>query len=155
MKSFSEVLEAVKGRPAKKVVVAAAHDEPVLEAVKDALAQKIAEFVLIGDCAKIKALAANLNMDLAGRGRPNASLWAMVPALAINGALSVWLVPRHGAQGAAIASSLAYAAGGVGMMLVYCRHAGIRMGVLWRYQRSDFDFIRQRWARNFPAGGRH
>ena len=66
MKSFSEVLEAVKGRPVKKVVVAAAHDEPVLEAVKDALAQKIAEFVLIGDCAKIRQLAASLKMELEG-----------------------------------------------------------------------------------------
>jgi O-antigen/teichoic acid export membrane protein len=88
-----------------------------------------------------------LNMDLAGRGKPNVSLWAMIPALALNGALSVSLVPRHGAQGAAIASSASYAFGGLGMMLVYCRHVGIGWGELLRYRRSDFAFLSRRWGR--------
>lgn len=82
-----------------------------------------------------------LNMDLAGRGRPNASLWAMVPALVVNGALSIWMVPRYGANGAALASSVSYVVGGTGMMLVYCRCTGIGMRTLWHYQRADFDFI--------------
>ena len=87
-----------------------------------------------------------LNMDLAGRGLPNASLWAMVPALAINAATSIVLVPRLGAQGAAIASSIAYVAGGVGMVFVYCRYVGIGWGELWRYRRTDFSFL-ERWRR--------
>ena len=93
-----------------------------------------------------------LNMDLAGRGRPNASLWAMVPALLVNAALSVTLVPRYGAPGAAVASSVAYTAGGVGMMLVYCRHTGIRLAELWRYQRGDFAFLGARGRRGGTAG---
>jgi len=87
----------------------------------------------------------SLNMDLAGRGRPNASLWAMVPALALNGVLAILWVPRHGALGAAAASSVGYACGGLGMAAVYCRYVGIGFPTLWRYRRSDFDFIRQRW----------
>jgi hypothetical protein len=74
-----------------------------------------------------------LNMDLAGRGRPNASLWAMVPALALNGVLAILWVPRHGALGAAAASSVGYACGGLGMAAVYCRYVGIgsrRCGVI-------------------------
>ena len=92
-----------------------------------------------------------LNMDLAGRGLPNASLWAMVPALAINAATSIVLVPRLGAQGAAIASSIAYVAGGVGMVFVYCRYVGIGWGELWRYRRTDFSFL-ERWRRGPRAG---
>lgn len=88
-----------------------------------------------------------LNMDLAGRGRPNASLWAMLPALAVNGGLSFWLVPGRGAQGAALASSLAYAAGGIGMMVVYGRCTGIGLRQLWCYRKSDFDFILARGRR--------
>lgn len=82
-----------------------------------------------------------LNMDLAGRGRPNASLWAMIPALAINGGLSVWWVPRYGAQGAAVAASVGYVLGGLGMAIVYCRYVGIGFWSLWRYRRTDFFFI--------------
>ena len=92
-----------------------------------------------------------LNMDLAGRGKPNASLWAMVPALAVNGGLSLWLVPRYGAQGAAIASSAAYVLGGIGMTIVYCRYVGIGFPTLWRYRRSDFYFIEQRFRRGLRA----
>ena len=92
-----------------------------------------------------------LNMDLAGRGKPNVSLWAMVPALLLNAALSALLVPRWGAQGAAVASSVAYAAGGLGMMAVYCREVGIGWGELWRYRSSDFAFVR--WRRANGAGG--
>jgi len=95
-----------------------------------------------------------LNMDLAGRGRPNASLWAMVPALVLNGLLAVLWVPRHGALGAAAASSVGYVLGGLGMAVVYCRYVGIGFPALWRYRSSDFDFIRQRWPGLLkPRGG--
>ena len=76
----------------------------------------------------------------------------MVPALLVNAALSVTLVPRSGAQGAAIASSVSYTAGGVGMMLVYCRHAGIGLGELGHYRRGDFAFLGARWRRGGAAG---
>lgn len=93
-----------------------------------------------------------LNMDLAGRGHPNASLWAMLPALLINGGLSLWLVPAHGARGAALASSAGYAIGGIGMMAVYCHYVRMNFADLWRYQRSDFMFLR-RWGRGKFAAG--
>ncbi len=93
-----------------------------------------------------------LNVDLAGRGRPNASLWAMVPALLLNAGLGVLWVPRYGAEGAAVASTVGYVLGGVGMAVVYCRYVGIRFFSLWRYRRSDFDFLR-RWSQSgAPAG---
>jgi O-antigen/teichoic acid export membrane protein len=89
-----------------------------------------------------------LNMDLAGRGRPTVSLWVKVPALLLNVVLNLYLLPRYGAQGAAIASSVSYSLTGVGFMVLYCRVTGLRLVDLWRYQWSDFDFVRRLLPRN-------
>lgn len=64
LNSFDAVLQAVKGRPAKKVAVAVAQDETVLEAVRHAQQEGIAEFILVGDKAKIQQAAQKLNIDL-------------------------------------------------------------------------------------------
>ncbi|HEY3426067.1 MAG TPA: phosphate butyryltransferase [Negativicutes bacterium] len=66
MKNFTDVLDAVRGMPPKKVVVAVAQDEAVLEAVKGAKEQGLAEFMLVGDVSKIQAIAAQLGIDLDG-----------------------------------------------------------------------------------------
>lgn len=50
----------------KKIAVAAAQDSAVLEAVREAKAQGIADAVLVGDEAKIREIAAGLDMDLTG-----------------------------------------------------------------------------------------
>ena len=44
----------------------AAEDEPVLEAVKAAKEQGIADAILVGNEAKIREIAATMNMDLTG-----------------------------------------------------------------------------------------
>lgn len=61
-----EVIDKVKSGKIKKVAVAAAQDEPVLEAVKAAKEQGIADAVLIGNIEEIKKVAAALDMDLTG-----------------------------------------------------------------------------------------
>lgn len=83
-----------------------------------------------------------LNMDLAGRGRPNVSLWATLPALAVNILLNVLLLPRYGALGAAIASSISYSLASVGFVVAYTQVTGIRISELARYRRSDFAFLK-------------
>lgn len=96
-----------------------------------------------------------LNMDLAGRGRPLISLCVTVPGVCVNVALNVYLLPKYGACGAATASSIAYCLEGLAFMLVYCRVTGLRVAELWRYQRSDFDFLvraSRMWRR--PLGRR-
>lgn len=80
-------------------------------------------------------------VDLAGRGRPNVSLYVTVPCLLINGLLNAWLVPYHGACGAAVASSVSYSLAGLGLMLIYSRVTGMCLADLWRYKRSDFEFL--------------
>jgi phosphate butyryltransferase len=64
MKSFDEILNKVKVSERKKIAVAAAQDEPVLEAVKNAIELGIAEAILIGDSEKIKDICADINLDV-------------------------------------------------------------------------------------------
>ena len=65
-KHFHKLIENVKHLPTKKIAVAAAEDEYVLESVKIAKEQGLAESILVGDEKKIRQLAKELNMDLTG-----------------------------------------------------------------------------------------
>lgn len=64
IKSFKDVLQKVKKQKTKKVAVAVAQDRYVLEAIKDANEQGIAQGILVGHKAIIEAIAAELGMDL-------------------------------------------------------------------------------------------
>ena len=61
---FNEVIAKVKSCGMKKIAVAAAQDSAVLEAVKAAKEQGIADAILVGDEAKIKSIAAELGIDI-------------------------------------------------------------------------------------------
>jgi len=63
-KHFIKLTEGVKNLPMKKIAVAAAEDDNVLEAVKIAKDEGIADSILVGDEKKIKELAKQINMDL-------------------------------------------------------------------------------------------
>lgn len=65
IKSFDDVLKKVKASGMKKVAVAVAQDEPVLEAIRDAKKMGIAEAILVGDKEKIEECAkiVGINMD--------------------------------------------------------------------------------------------
>ncbi len=64
IKSLQEVLEKAKSQQTKKVAVAVAQDKPVLEAIRDAREQGIADAILVGDKVKIEAVAKEIGMDL-------------------------------------------------------------------------------------------
>lgn len=64
IKNFDEVLQKVKSSGIKKVAVAVAQDEPVLEAIKDAKNAGIAEAILVGDKQKIEECAKVVGLDL-------------------------------------------------------------------------------------------
>ncbi len=64
-KNFDELLSKVSTCGKKVVSVAAAQDKAVLEAVKAAKERGIADAILVGDEAKIREIAAQLDMDLA------------------------------------------------------------------------------------------
>ncbi len=64
LKSLNTFIEIAKGKPKKNLVIAAAEDEQVLQAVKLALIEDICVPVLIGDTEKIKKIAGEIEFDL-------------------------------------------------------------------------------------------
>ena len=65
-RSFDELIAKVNECGMKKVAVSVAQDEAVLEAVKEAKKRGIADAILVGDEAKIKEIAASMNLDISG-----------------------------------------------------------------------------------------
>ena len=63
-KTFSLLIAKVGECGMKKVAVAVSQDSAVLEAVKAAKERKIADAILVGDEAKIKEIAAQIQIDL-------------------------------------------------------------------------------------------
>lgn len=63
-KSFEELISKANQKTLKKVSVSNAQDKPVLQAVKAAKEQNIATAILVGDEAKIREIAASIDMDL-------------------------------------------------------------------------------------------
>ena len=63
-KSFEELIPKANQKTLKKVSVSNAQDEPVLQSVKAAKEQNIATAILVGDEAKIREIAASIDMDL-------------------------------------------------------------------------------------------
>ncbi len=64
-KNFSDLLSRVSACEKKTLSVAVAQDKAVLEAVKAAKERDIADAILVGDEAKINAIAAELDMNMA------------------------------------------------------------------------------------------
>jgi len=64
IKTFEEVLATVKAQGMKTVAVAVAQDEPVLEAIRDAKTNGIANAILVGDKEEIIAIASNIGMNV-------------------------------------------------------------------------------------------
>lgn len=64
IKNFNEILQKVQQQSTKKVAVAVAQDKPVLEAIRDAKNNKIADAILVGNEEKIKSIAKEINMNI-------------------------------------------------------------------------------------------
>lgn len=64
IKSFDDVLEIVKKMEKRKIAVAVANDEAVLEAVKGAISLGIADAILVGDRKNIEITAESVGMDI-------------------------------------------------------------------------------------------
>lgn len=63
MKNFEGLLEKIKSCSKKKLAVAVAQDEAVLEAVHAAKEKNIADAILVGDADKIREIARGLEID--------------------------------------------------------------------------------------------
>lgn len=78
-----------------------------------------------------------LNLDMAGRGRPEVALWVMLGGLAVNVTLNAALIPTHGARGAAVASSISYSLATAVFVVVYGRLSGLATRTLLAFERAD------------------
>ncbi|MCR5797767.1 MAG: phosphate butyryltransferase [Eubacterium sp.] len=65
-RTFDDLLKKVAECSTKKVAVAVAQDDAVLEAVVAAKEKNIAEAILVGDKDKIEAIAAEMKIDISG-----------------------------------------------------------------------------------------
>lgn len=63
-KNFDDLLSKLQSVKTKKVAVAVAQDEPVLEAIKAAKERSIADAILVGDREEIQKIAEKIDMDL-------------------------------------------------------------------------------------------
>ena len=61
---LSELTEKAKSKPKRRIVVAAAEDEPVLKSLRTAMNEGIVIPILIGDKAKIEKIAQTIDFDL-------------------------------------------------------------------------------------------
>lgn len=63
IKTLDGLVVAVKGQDIKKIAIASAEDDGLIELVKICIEQDIAEFILVGDQNKIRELLASENVD--------------------------------------------------------------------------------------------
>lgn len=84
-----------------------------------------------------------INMDLSGKGKPWVSLKAMIPALIINVILNVIFIPKHGAIGAALASTISYSLAALFFIFFYSKETKIPILDIISYKVSDFQPIIQ------------
>lgn len=66
IQKLSELVEKAKNSPKRKIAVAAAEDEHVLEALKIAVKENVVEPVLVGDKTEIEKIAKKVDFDLTG-----------------------------------------------------------------------------------------
>ena len=64
LKSLETFAEIASSKPKKKIAVAAAEDEQVLQAVTEASKRGIVEPILVGDVEKINKISNEMNIDL-------------------------------------------------------------------------------------------
>lgn len=84
-----------------------------------------------------------MNMDLAGKGKPWIAMKAMVPALILNIILNIIFIPKFGAKGAAISSTISYALAGLLFLWFYSISTKISIQDIITYRKTDFDPIKK------------
>lgn len=84
-----------------------------------------------------------LRLDLSGRGLPMVGLLVGIPPVIMNVLLNIWLIPRFGGNGAAVASSISYSAATLLFVVIYARTVGIPVREIFAYERNDFISVYQ------------
>lgn len=88
-----------------------------------------------------------LNSHLNGLGKPMPSIYAIIPALALNIGLNYLWIPEFGGKGAAMATNVSYVFGTVLMIVFYIRVTRAKAGPLLLPQKEDIQIIMQKLKR--------
>lgn len=83
-----------------------------------------------------------MNMDLAGKGKPWVAIYAMAPALFLNIILNFFLIPKYGADGSAIASTISYSFAAVLFLIAYSRTVKVPLNEIVSYRKEDFTLFK-------------
>lgn len=83
-----------------------------------------------------------LQADLAARNHLQTCIHAQVAVLVVMLGFDIWLIPEHGALGAAVASTVAYTVGTIWTVWAYGAQTGVRMWECLFVQPKDFGYIR-------------
>jgi O-antigen/teichoic acid export membrane protein len=87
--------------------------------------------------------ASILRLDLLGKNRPGTVSLMMGAGAALNLVLNIFLIPAWGIVGAGAASSIAYLAVTVTMLVLYCRLSGVPLGQTLIILPADLTPLRQ------------
>lgn len=83
-----------------------------------------------------------LSGQLSGMGKPQVALRAFIPALILNVALNIILIPKMGGIGAAISTNISYLAGTIIYVIAFCKITNTTVAHLFHYSANDFSFIK-------------
>ncbi|MCX6258933.1 MAG: flippase [Bacteroidia bacterium] len=89
----------------------------------------------------IVILAKILASRLAGLKKTYIVIFVHLPAVIINIIFNLMLIPKYGAMGAVIATNISYSFMAIGILVIYSRVIHRPVSDIFRYRKSDFDFI--------------
>jgi len=89
------------------------------------------------------ALTSLLTSYVVGRGSPKVNNYAMGIAFVANLVANLWMIPRFGIQGAALASTLSYSLATIYIVWSYRRLSGATLAEIVWPRRSDLQLLRE------------
>jgi O-antigen/teichoic acid export membrane protein len=84
-----------------------------------------------------------LGNDMAGQGKPWVSMKAMGPSVIINVVLNYLWIPKYGASGSALASTVSYSIAAIIFLHVYSKESNITISKILRFTEEDINLIKR------------
>lgn len=89
-----------------------------------------------------------LHGDLTGRGKAKLTLYIFLGALMLNIVLNLFLIPAYGINGAALASTLSYSIGALGLVITFSRVNSVPLSSLLWVEKGDVNkYVIPAWVK--------
>ncbi|MBN2214129.1 MAG: polysaccharide biosynthesis C-terminal domain-containing protein [Bacteroidales bacterium] len=79
-----------------------------------------------------------MNSQFVGTGKPQLTIYALLPSLLVNVLMNLYLIPLYGGIGAAIATDISYFTGSFILVFIYSRTYSVTIKEIFVYRKSDF-----------------